>query len=1599
MNNIIFCDIEASIKTKKINEVGLVYKNSNFKTSSIEEAKKFISICKTDFISGHNFIDFDLNILKYSSLYKDIVNYKIIDTLPLSLLLFNEKTIHSLPKNYKNEDDFDNNPVEDSKITAILFDKLLERFNEIPNDTKNIFYSLLKNNQYFSGFFEYICLSTKLIDLNFEDLFNLIKNKHNKTIVNFEYLKDVLISNKVELAYILALLTPYIEIKAHPPKILFSYPNIVEIQKKLCFDRELSNKILSDFSKEVFGFGTFREFPRLNANILDNPSISQREIVEASLRDESFLAILPTGGGKTFTFWLPAIFKSNSYKGLTVVISPLQALIEDHIKSFNLKVANYKAVAISGFMSPLERSEAVEQVVNGEADILYIAPESLRSNTIFNILKNRLIERFVIDEAHCLSTWGNDFRQDYYYICEFIKDLLDKKNFQNHIPISCFTATGKPSVIKDIENYFLEGLSIKLDKYLAVPERKNLKYKSISSSGKYKYLELLKLINEHDGATLVYIPTSTKNCDEIANKIAMDTNKIVKSFHSKIESQEKMQILKDYIENRVDIIVATTAFGMGVDKANITNVIHYEISDSLENYAQEAGRGARDENFEAYCPILFDEDDLDKHFVSLNRSKLTASEINSIFLVIKRSKGNAINKTAFELAKDAGWDVEDKSSDYSTKVKTALLELEREGYISRKRNKTNFFADSIVSKSMEKLHIKLKESFYSEEEKQRLILVLQNIIGRGKPEAVQVDELAHILGYTKNEISLAINQLKQLELLGDSKDLSLEISIYSLNKFKKIKEIELVLFNYLELLNSSRVRIRELNEELNKKELTTKNESELIKSIIKNWRSKSNFIFSRQNREQDLWYFKFENLQNLKDRIHKNHIISEKTLSILTKDLNNKQKEEIVISLKILHDSMNKEYDIEEIDKALLYLHHLNILELLKGRFINYSPMIIEKEEKFQTKRKYTNNEYKNRLEQHYQTKIESIHIMGEYAKRLKDDDHKAILFLRDYFTLSYENFKDKYKLSKEKISKPITQKRYNKIFEKISEEQKEIINDKDTKAMMILAGPGSGKTKVLVHKIASLILTEDIKPEQFMMLTFSKSAKMEFKTRLNSLIGALSYDVEIQTFHSYALKLIARVANKENKIILENAIEEATRQINEKEITLPHITILVLDEFQDINEKSFEFVKAIYKATNEDIKIIAVGDDDQCIMDFNGAQVNFIDKYKKEFGYDEDGNEVYKQYELLCNFRSKKDIVNYSNDFITKVTKRYKTKPLYSNSLDSGSINIYSFLSKNMIIPLIELVKQEKSISNIAILVKTNEMVLDIYSILQDNNIDARYLIERDKFELKNIIELIEFDKVLNSYLEEEISYKEIYFEKALKFTESKFKNSVNISLLHKIIDKFLNESDSYKISEWISYLEEIRLEDFEIYNKNIIISTIHKSKGLEFDKVYLLVDGNPINDEEKRLFYVGMTRAKDELNIFRNGRDISNKKDYIKYFYDEQQYLIESKTFTHVMSLEDLNLGFDYEKFVVNNSLISGVKLTIEKKENFKNLCLIFENKIVATLSSRFNLLILEKFEKGYLFKDCIVEYIVLWEDKNLNKVLKHPLCKIIMQKNIIT
>jgi len=364
VNDIIFLDIEATDKGK-IKELGLVLGDKELKTYSISKINSFLERYPCKFICGHNFIDFDREILTSTSIDGSLVDFDIIDTLPLSLLFFNEKTHHNLPKNYKSEDNFKNDPVEDSKITQKLLIKIIEKFLSLEYNKQNIFFSLLKDQDKFHGFFKFLETFHQFEMLDHNTLNELIVLLYHQVLKYNDYnISKIIENNPVELAYILALLSPHIEIKSHPPKVLYDYPNIINIQKELCFDFSQISTNLSKISKELFGFGEFREFPKLNPTLIGKSSISQKEIVEASLKDDSFLTVLPTGGGKTFTFWLPAIIKAKIYKSLTVVISPLQALIEDHIKSFNKKVANYKAVAISGFMSPLERAEAIEQVVN-----------------------------------------------------------------------------------------------------------------------------------------------------------------------------------------------------------------------------------------------------------------------------------------------------------------------------------------------------------------------------------------------------------------------------------------------------------------------------------------------------------------------------------------------------------------------------------------------------------------------------------------------------------------------------------------------------------------------------------------------------------------------------------------------------------------------------------------------------------------------------------------------------------------------------------------------------------------------------------------------------------------------------------------------------------------------------------------------------------------------------------------------------------------------------------------------------------------------------------------------------------------------------------
>jgi ATP-dependent DNA helicase RecQ len=783
--DILFIDLEVAINSSKIHTIGALYKNETIKGESISAIRDLYLKYRPEYICGHNFINHDKRYLVETSFNPIFDTAKIIDTFFVSMLLYPDKLSHKLSKPYKTEAHIQNDPFGDCVATQNLLELMIDRFNTFTPSMKALLVLLLSENEYFKGFFSFINIESEKVDI-----YDLFKNKIECSSERFNQLSNEYPS---EMAIILVYLKTN-ERTSLSYVVLQTFPNTVRLLKELKYNSASID--LEQFAEDEFGIKGFREFePRDKGTDLfnmDAEKISQLDIIKAALNDESFLAILPTGGGKTFTFQMPALIKARAYKALTIVISPLQALMKNHVDSFREKNQNFKVAAISGYLSPIERLNAVSEVENGIIDILYIAPEALRSNSIFNALKKRIIERFVIDEAHCFSSWGHDFRHDYKYIATFIKDLQESSPFQGIIPVSCLTATAKPEVLDDIKRYFEERLELKLSDYLASSKRTNLQYNAIEVfDDKEKYETLInEIIRIGRKPTIIYIPQNARMCRELSEKLLKDTRIIVmeveiEPFYSMIDSEieegkrrgrNKSEILNDFIDDKIDIVIATTAFGMGIDKPNIQAVIHYETSDSLESYLQESGRGGRSDAIDAECIVLYTNSDFDKLFNRQNRSKIEYGEISRILKEIKKEKRNPVILSIKQLAEKVGIDTEDSSKDYEVMIKTALLELEEAGIIRRGRNTTKIFATSVKkegnSSTMEYVHKVLDPHSEILDLYDEMIRVMAAIIGRSKLDPIEVDDLADNTGVNRSDVHKVLYKLAEFDLIAMENDVS-----------------------------------------------------------------------------------------------------------------------------------------------------------------------------------------------------------------------------------------------------------------------------------------------------------------------------------------------------------------------------------------------------------------------------------------------------------------------------------------------------------------------------------------------------------------------------------------------------------------------------------------------------------------------------------------------------------------------------------------------------------------------------------------------------------------------------------------------------------
>lgn len=321
---------------------------------------------------------------------------------------------------------------------------------------------------------------------------------------------------------------------------------------------------------------------------------SQKRVIENILNGKDTLAIMPTGGGKSICYQIPALL----FDGITIVISPLISLMKDQVDG--IKDLGISAAYINSTLSKNDTSEILDKLKDNEIKILYIAPERLESSEFLNLVKQLNISQVAVDEAHCVSQWGHDFRTSYRYISNFIMQLSQKP------VVTAFTATATKEVREDIVRLIkLKNPGI----FISGFDRENLKISSLKVGDRFDYL--LNYIKENEEQSGIIYVSTRKEADNIYEKLSRHNINITR-YHAGLSDQERKDNQEDFVYDRKNVIVATNAFGMGIDKSNVRYVIHYNIPRSIEAYYQEIGRAGRDGEI-SECILLFAPQDVMTH--------------------------------------------------------------------------------------------------------------------------------------------------------------------------------------------------------------------------------------------------------------------------------------------------------------------------------------------------------------------------------------------------------------------------------------------------------------------------------------------------------------------------------------------------------------------------------------------------------------------------------------------------------------------------------------------------------------------------------------------------------------------------------------------------------------------------------------------------------------------------------------------------------------------------------------------------------------------------------------------------------------------------
>jgi len=1564
----LFLDLEVS-RAGKIYDVGAVLDGRELRLQrpGAKDWTKLDDFARSaDMVVGHNLLEHDLPHLVRVAPWLRLLRKPALDTLVLSPIAFPNRPYHHLVKEHRLVKDAANDPVADARLCARLLEDEREAFTAlgVAHPLLGLLphaWALLTEGQSWAGGFDAFLsgLDGPVMDAD-DALWAVLSALEGVACMEGLDRLQARLSESPGLmlpfAYAASWLLQANQGSVLPGWVRHQHPAVPGMLADLrerpcarpdcpwCPEKHDPEALL----KRYFDFESFRAEP---VDARDGGSL-QRAIAAACLGGKPLFAVLPTGGGKSICFQLPALARHQHLGLLTVAISPLQSLMKDQVDGLKKATRTEHVAALHGMITAPERLRALQEVADGTCGLLYLSPEQLRNRTVRKALAQRQIGAWVFDEAHCLSKWGHDFRTDYLYAPRFIRELAEEQGIEPP-PVACFTATSQQAVTAEIREVFHRELGQELELFAAGIQRPNLIFEVQPVGEREKLGRVLELLEQYlggdkPGAGIVFNATRRKS-EDLAEAL-MAKGWSASAYHAGLNPHEKRDIQERFLGGALRVICATSAFGMGIDKPDVRLVIHAETPGSLESYLQQAGRAGRDRK-DARCVLLACDQDLETQFQLWARSRLTQDEIASVLRAVRRVRrgGGSVIVTPGELLRmdETANTLHPDDSMGTTKVATAVTWLERAGFLERNQNVNHIFQGRPKIASLDEAEARFDALNLTPDNRRRWRRILVELMNAAPDEGFNADELAGLAGDVVGEhgerspLEAGLRVLRTLQQMSASGLVSSGLRMSAFVRFKvkdpSVLRLKAAVELEQELIDVMRVEhpdaedgewadasLRALNQRLLNEGHHSSTRTVIL--MLKALAADRTLGGTRRGGSLELLYLSRQRYlvkllrpwDKIREIARRRRAVAQVALNFLLSKIPagaSPSAEQLVeFGLDELVEVCSRDLTLAAsikdhsaaANRALLYLHELKVITLQNGLAVFRQAMTIDLHADAKGRR-YARRDYEP-LHHHYQERILQIHVMGGYAQVGAEHMGRAMNYASEWFDQDREDFLQSWFPKDQKmLGRATSQRSYQRIVEDLrNRAQQAIVTAKPAENLLVLAGPGSGKTRTLVHRCAWLVRVQRVDPSSVLVLCYNRSTANELRRRLRDLIDGEARGVTVSTLHGLALRITGRsladakerpeldathfeAVLDEASALLEGSASVCGLEADElRESLLDGYRHILVDEYQDIDAQQYRLISAITGrscaggADGLRLSIMAVGDDDQNIYAFRGASTEFIRRFREDYAA--------SSHHLVANYRSTANIIAASNALIAHAADRLKREhPIRIDEhrrhrTPGGLLESEDPVSRGRV----RLVQAPSRAAEAAFVLSEMRRLRRLSADIGWDDFAVFARARRDLWFLRSLLDElgVPYCVELGSRLAFHRVREPALFLQALEEQGAQPVTAAELSgqlvslrgdrpdnpwwqQLRVQVEAWGVEMEGsprtaadFRRDLWESLAEQGRQHHL---GHGVLLGTLHSAKGLEFPHVFLLDCGHPVKrgerDAERRLLYVGMTRAMRSL------------------------------------------------------------------------------------------------------------------------------------------